>query len=171
MGESDFLKVRQRANELGGTSIGSILYNKKEVLFSTVGLTNTYQQRVRILDLDLRSAHKLSFNELATLIRLSNIKVSCNCPAFKYWGFKYIATQLDYGVLQENKYPDVRNPNTEGYVCKHLYSVLKVWPFVRNTIASEYWNDLLVQRQQFETFKQQQQYITTVNGLIKEIKQ
>lgn len=55
----------------------------------------------------------------------SNYKISCTCPAFLYWGFKYILTQRgDVLGPGENRYPKVRNPDLFGIVCKHLWLVL-----------------------------------------------
>lgn len=43
--------------------------------------------------------------------------LSHNCPAFLYWGFKYIAWKKGYGLIPEYRRPKVRNPNQRGFVC------------------------------------------------------
>jgi len=48
-----------------------------------------------------------------------------NCPAFLYWGYLYIDTQLDVQLVDENRYPGIRNPDLNGIVCKHLAAVLR----------------------------------------------
>lgn len=59
-----------------------------------------------------------------------NIKVSCNCPAMRYWGFAYIASQGKYKVGRaQTRFPGIRNPHLRGSVCKHLINVLRVLPF------------------------------------------
>jgi len=60
-----------------------------------------------------------------------------NCPAFKYWGYQYITTQLGAAVTPEHRPPNVRNPQRKGDVCKHLALVLRVLPFWWNNIAGE----------------------------------
>jgi len=52
-------------------------------------------------------------------------RVHCTCPAFLYWGYLYIDTQLDVQLVDENRYPGVRNPDLNGIVCKHLAAVLR----------------------------------------------
>lgn len=65
-----------------------------------------------------------------------NIRMHCGCPAFSYWGFNYICTQLDAAIVPETRFPKVRNPQLKGICCKHLIRTLKVLPFHLGTIAS-----------------------------------
>jgi hypothetical protein len=53
-------------------------------------------------------------------------KVTCSCPAFGFFGYKFMATQLgyQYGGPPENRFPDIRNPSLRGTVCKHCDNVL-----------------------------------------------
>lgn len=55
-----------------------------------------------------------------------DVTVTCNCPAFLYWGYKYIATQLGYlyGIPKENRRPKRNNVGLRGTVCKHAGRVL-----------------------------------------------
>jgi len=65
-----------------------------------------------------------------------DIKVKCDCPAFLYWGYKFILSQSDSLIGQkELRAPVVRNPALEGAVCVHVYDVLKVLPFHISTFA------------------------------------
>lgn len=58
-----------------------------------------------------------------------------NCPAFLYWGFKYMAWKNGYGLERETRVPRVRNPHQQGYVCKHIYQCCMVYPFISKTVA------------------------------------
>jgi len=57
-----------------------------------------------------------------------DVRVHCQCPAFIYWGAAYNSTNpvngdsynLDFA---ENRTPDVRDPNREVKVCKHISKV------------------------------------------------
>lgn len=60
-----------------------------------------------------------------------------NCPAFLYWGYKYISWNMDFGIERENREPDIRNPDRDGTVCKHVYNVLSVLPNHIFRIASD----------------------------------
>lgn len=60
---------------------------------------------------------------------------NCTCPAFLYWGFKYMAWKNGYGLERETRVPRVRNPHQQGYVCKHIYQCCMVYPFISKTVA------------------------------------
>lgn len=67
-----------------------------------------------------------------------------NCPAFTFWGYKYMAWKGHYGLEKELRRPVIRNPFGKGYVCKHLYLVLETFPFYAKDLASKfgkYWKD------------------------------
>lgn len=61
----------------------------------------------------------------AEKVRLSlagDLAIHCTCPAFKWWGYEYIMTQLDSNSSSvQNIYPKIRNPKLEGTLCKHSY--------------------------------------------------
>ena len=65
----------------------------------------------------------------------SPIRVACDCPAFHWWGYKYMAWRKGYGIVPEHHVPHVRNPQQQGYVCKHLHCVLLIWPLLAKTVA------------------------------------
>lgn len=57
---------------------------------------------------------------------LVGMQVKCSCEAFHYWGSDYWSTQLGYGLgTNENRFPVVRDPNMERFVCKHVSRVYK----------------------------------------------
>jgi len=79
---------------------------------------------------ELRDDHSLNANEAARLALWgANIRIHCPCPAYKFWGFQYIDTQLGIAMVPENRYPDIRNPELKGIACKHVIRVLKTLPF------------------------------------------
>lgn len=76
-------------------------------------------------------------NEAARLLLWgANVRVHCNCPAYVFWGFQYIMTQLDASIYSEDRFPRIRNPELKGVVCKHLIRTLKVLPFHLGDLAA-----------------------------------
>lgn len=61
-----------------------------------------------------------------TAFKDGNVYVACTCPAWQYWGYKYMSTKLRYkwDGNNEDRYPKERNPNLRGNVCKHVRKVL-----------------------------------------------
>lgn len=135
LGEKQFLDVQRRSRELGGTDIQSIEWQDKMVVFTTYGLTGVWTQRVKLTDIDFRTVPTLKWSELRRVTLNTGVKVSCDCPSFLFNGFKYIAATEGYGLEQEGRAPNIRNPDLKGKVCKHLFSVFTVWPFIINAIA------------------------------------
>lgn len=116
-----------------------------DVKFETVSGTTQglyWHQTVRFKDLyDII----VSFNynkadykdkDIMRLLSESDLEVYCDCPAFKYWGYKYISWNLDMGVEKETRNPKVRNPKLKGTVCKHLIMTLERLPFLVNKLVS-----------------------------------
>jgi hypothetical protein len=54
-----------------------------------------------------------------------NLKVYCDCPDYQFAGFAYIGTKKEYSIYDELRPPDIRNPQQQGTVCKHLIAVLR----------------------------------------------
>lgn len=77
-------------------------------------------------------------------IEFCDIHYYCDCPAFLYWGYKYIATQLDliYGPYRENRAPTRNNTELRGLECKHatkaLYTILANKSRIRSMFADYY---------------------------------
>lgn len=69
---------------------------------------------------------------------IANSLIVSNCPAFLYWGFKYKAWKKGYGLKKEIRRPVLRNPYQKGFVCKHLYFVLQLYPFWAKSLASKF---------------------------------
>lgn len=136
IGNKTFLRVQQRAREISSVSLKEVKYYGRELVFvvPSASGSGTYETRVMVEDLDRRKTGGMQPAEINAIIRNSNLRVSCNCPAYTYWGFKYISTKDGYGLTVESRYPAIRNPKLRGYVCKHLYSALQVYPFITNEI-------------------------------------
>lgn len=101
----------------------------KTILFDTVdknGSGKKWTVQLQIPDYrDLAKYRKMSHKEkLEMALGAGDIKVNCNCPDFLYGGFKYKATQYNYGIKVEMIPPTIKNPNLEGSACKHTIAVL-----------------------------------------------
>ena len=150
LSEHQFLQVQRRARELmrDGTNLNSIYVKEQTLIYKTNSSDFrhnriTYTQRLYIEDASFENVIKAkNFNELEKIMLNGGIKVHCNCPAFHYWGYKYKAWRMGYGLEKELRRPVIRNPFAKGYVCKHLFLVLQTFPFCSKTLASkfsEYW--------------------------------
>jgi len=80
----------------------------------------------------------LDLKKLATeIFDEADVKISCNCPAAKYWGFDYIQTKRRTKAGDpETRRPRIRNPHEYGVACKHIQAVLDTLPFYKGTLAS-----------------------------------
>jgi hypothetical protein len=90
----------------------------------------------KALDL-LDSDPKLRDIDVVNLSVFGNISVWCNDPSFTYYGWKYIASNLGYGLEPETRRPSKRNPRLQGTVCKHLYRVLTTLPMIMPQIVRD----------------------------------
>ena len=64
----------------------------------------------------------------ATNLKKLNLRISCSCPFWRWWGPEHWATKSDYqkGALQGTAaYPKVRDPARWRPICKHAYAVLE----------------------------------------------
>jgi hypothetical protein len=97
-----------------------------------------WRQWIRMTELkDVITDPDMSLQDKVRLALSGDLQVHCNCPAFLYWGYQYITTQLGAAVSPENRPPDKKNPKRKGDVCKHLALVLRVLPFWWNNITSD----------------------------------
>ena len=69
------------------------------------------------------------------LLWAGDIRVHCSCPAYKFWGHQYVATQHEAAIIPENRFPAIRNPQLKGQLCKHLRVSIKTVPFHLGEIA------------------------------------
>ena len=102
-------------------------YNNRTAWYQTVAFLD-FDDAMSIEDEPLKDR----VNIMATT---GNIALNCDCPAFRYYGYKYIITSLEantdheFEADLEGMYPKVRNPDLKGVICKHLALVLRVMPF------------------------------------------
>ena len=108
-------------------------FRQKTSLFNT----GKYIQKIQFPSIKTISKLKGSYKEKVPLAIEDEVKVNCTCPDFKYGGFKYIGTQLDYSMFKEGRYPKKRNPDLKGSICKHLNYLLENLPKYTNRIAKD----------------------------------
>jgi len=67
------------------------------------------------------------------------LKMFCSCPAFQYWGYRYITQMYAscLGRFTERRFPSVRNPNLEGVMCKHLTHCLYLLPLYAQSLSRD----------------------------------
>ncbi len=99
---------------------------------------NAWDTYVRFAEWDATVADtSLNPNDAARLLVWSgNIKLHCQCPAYRFWGYAYILTQLDAAIMPEERFPHVRNPRLLNTCCKHLRRTILVLPFHVGNIAA-----------------------------------
>lgn len=136
--ETTFLDVGRRSREVGPAYISSVSQFSNIVEFTINGLTDSYEEYIRVTALDNIETSVLSLTELTTLIKESDLEVACTCPAFTYWGFQYVSAVDDYGLWIAGISPDIRNPQLKGGGCKHIHSILNSWPRFSREIAELY---------------------------------
>lgn len=104
------------------TDDGYILHFTVQHLPANGGSGRTH--RVDVSLESLKELGDMSLESLKAALVAGDIKIQCSCEDFLYKGFAYMGTQLDYSLMDEPRFPQVRNPNLEGSVCKHGISVL-----------------------------------------------
>jgi len=150
LSEKSFLKVQLRARALmqNGADLLAIYYAEKRLVFrvasGTYGKRVIYTVTLELDDADLANLQAAKRHlDVEAILKTTNIRVHCTCPAFHYWGYKYMAWKRGYGLEKEVRRPVIRNPHEQGYVCKHLYLVLSLYPFWVKSLASKFkkWAD------------------------------
>ena len=87
---------------------------------------------------DAANDENLTVKEKVRLAIAGDLRISCTCPAYLYWGYKYILTQLDTNYADdENRFPRIRNPKLQGVMCKHCYTTIQAFPFNWTKIARD----------------------------------
>lgn len=112
-----------------------------ELGFETIAVTTpdrrAWQQKVVLMDMyeELPKHEKLIDAVRASLA--GELKLHCNCPAFLYWGYKYILTKKRSSIRREPRQPRIRNPREEGAVCKHLFAIMQALGFFAPEITGD----------------------------------
>lgn len=91
---------------------------------------------------------------LEQVILESPIRCFCSCPAFLYWGFKYVYWRKGVGLYPEHRVPHVRNPKLKTGGCKHLHAILSIWPILSKIIARRYKPIIAQQKRKEQEAKQ-----------------
>jgi hypothetical protein len=135
-------KSLARSKKLGALRYRGLSKSGDVVMFSTPSQTTKgkfWSQYIQLLELeDVRKMKDLTAFQKVTLLIGGDIGVKCTCPAFKYWGYNYILTQVDAVFGRgEQRFPGVRNPELKGSVCKHLAHTLQYFPFYISEIARD----------------------------------
>lgn len=85
---------------------------------------NYWYQTIEIPDFQSKLTDEDITPELMkSLLEYNDIKLMCDCPAFLYWAFKFMAYDRDYGIEPETRAPKRNNVRLMGALCKHLLSV------------------------------------------------
>ena len=139
--DNNFLKQAIRAAELNGVNFAGI--EEQSLLFNIDSSEKRDNGQVYLNVFQMKEWEDyidegaLSPVERARkLMYEGNLKVHCTCPSFQFHGYKYILSQLDSSLEDEDRYPRKTNPNLRGVVCKHLHRSLKVFPFHTGKFSS-----------------------------------
>lgn len=132
----DKSKLVRKAVYLGITEDYTVYFRVPSV--TTEPPTN-YTVKISLAEYkDMIEDKDLSVQEKVRLAIAGDLKISCTCPAYLYFGYKYILTQLDTNEADdEHRFPRVKNPKLQGVMCKHSYVALSVLPNNWNTIARD----------------------------------
>lgn len=139
-----FLSLKQRHEELRRRGTRYSGFYPPVAYFQTYSAEydknkTIYTETIRLLDFEeAMKIEKGTLREKISLAMGGDAAVSCTCPAFLYWGFSYILTQLGASDNDaENRFPHIRNPRLRSTVCKHLSLVLEVAPFLATDILRD----------------------------------
>lgn len=105
----------------------------------TAAPPTTYVVKIKLTEYpDIADDESMSVQDKVRLAISGDLKVSCTCPAYLYFGYKYILTQLDSNEADaEHRFPKIKNPRLQGVMCKHCYTALSAFPFNWSRIASD----------------------------------
>jgi len=71
----------------------------------------------------------------ATDMTKDDVRVSCTCGYWKYFGCDFNAKQNGYNLRKMSDFstPDIRDPNREHWICKHIYVTSKaLMDYIKN---------------------------------------
>lgn len=136
-GQSDpnFLRSAERVRQLKAHGTRYVGLRGMNVYFQTFSSEyaqnrKIWTQEIMLLDLpETIGMRDMLMKDRVRLAMRGDVLVRCNCPAFLYWGFAYILSQIDgaaqgqyYGgwkipgrpPTEPGLYPEDRNPETGG---------------------------------------------------------
>lgn len=101
-------------------------------------LPGQIQQKAKNRALWVKDGSRVDYNKLAAAI-IDDVDVKIDhtdCPAYNWWGQKYINTQRATAYRDpQNIRPKDRNPKEYGALCKHLQVLFEQLPFYTSTFA------------------------------------
>lgn len=154
-----FLKQDKRKKRLPSTRFVDI--SSDTLLFRTWSAEHSsnhkeYTERIKMKNLipklvELKKKNKkIKRQQIVDTIKKEmlsgDLEIFCSCPAFLYWGFRFISTKYD-AIIQkyaEHRYPIIRNPNLRGMYCKHMALVIDVLPFVTSKVSKKFYDKYMV---------------------------
>lgn len=142
----DFISNTDKRSKRNSKEVGNPIYvgiTRKYTITMKVPSASAngtfYTVKIRLVEMpDMMKMEDLTMQERVRLALIGDVAISCTCPAYLYWGYKYIMTQLGSNVGRgENREPIIRNPKLEGTLCKHGYKSVKVLGKYWKRIASD----------------------------------
>jgi len=132
----DKAKLVKRAVYLGITEDYTAFFRVPSV---TADPPTTYTVKIKLSEYpDIEDSEDLDVREKVRLAIAGDLHISCTCPAYLYFGYKYILTQLDANESEdENRFPKIRNPKLQGVMCKHCYTAMNAFPLNWSSIARD----------------------------------
>ena len=129
-------KLVQRATYLGVTRDYVV---HMEVPSVTANPPTKYLVKVKLLEYPaIENEEDITTREKVRLALAGDVAISCSCPAFLYWGFDYIVSQLGSKVGDtQTIFPKVRNPELSGVLCKHAYRTISAFGSYWAKIAAD----------------------------------
>ena len=103
------------------------------------GIENSIEEGAKQRGNWTKSGEHLNLSALGAWgINHCDLSFSCNCKASRYWGPNYQRTQVGAELdHDEQRPPDVRNPNQYGINCKHVQNLMDTLQFYSGTFATE----------------------------------
>lgn len=133
---ADYAKAVKSATYRGVTKDYVIIFDVPSVTSSPA---TSYECRIDLKEfVAVKDDTELSTQDKVRLSISGDLAVSCTCPAYKWWGYEYIMTQLDSKEgADQTIFPKVRNPQLQGTVCKHLKLAVQVLTFNWSSVAKD----------------------------------
>lgn len=129
-------KKIKRAVYSGITKNYTVLFRVPSV---TADPPTTYTVKIQLAEYpDIADEEDLDVREKVRLALAGDLKISCTCPAYLYFGYKYILTQVDTNASDpEHRFPKIKNPKLQGVMCKHCQIALEALPMNWTSIARD----------------------------------
>lgn len=135
-------QTKDRSDDIGNVTYLGITEDftlKFRIRSVTSDPPTSYEVKVKLLDMpDVWDDEDLTMREKVRLAISGDIQINCTCPAYKYFGYEYILTQLGADAGKgERRFPKVRNPKLQGIMCKHCYATMTMFPMYWTKIARD----------------------------------